>query len=170
LLGYLVTEVDEDKKKDALANIQKAKDEGLTEIAEGFKSRHDALKVEEKEAKEKITTKIKDKEQASLAMAEIELNLRKKEAAINEEEKSTMARTSELFENLIVIAKSLHTLSILSEEEFDELYEHEATDFFTAKMGADAVLEAIEKINLEEISKTLREEINSTKGGSSKYI
>ena len=66
---YLVTEVDEDKKKDALKNIQKAKDENLTEIAESFKSRHDALKIEEKEAKEKVTTKIKDKEQASLATA-----------------------------------------------------------------------------------------------------
>jgi DNA-directed RNA polymerase subunit beta' len=167
---YLVTEVDDDKKKDAIANIQKAKDENLTEIAENFKSRMDALKIEEKEAKEKVAAKIKDKEQASLATAEIELNLRKKEAAINEEEKSTMERTGELFENLIAIAKGLHALSILSEEEFDELYEHEATEFFTAKMGADAVLEAVDKINLEEISKTLREEINSTKGGSSKYI
>jgi len=63
----------------------------------------------------------------------------------------------------------LHLLSILSEEEFDELYEHEATNFFTAKMGADAVLSAIEKINMEEISKVLREEIGSIKGGTSKY-
>ena len=98
------------------------------------------------------------------------LNLRKKETAINEEEKSTVAKTSELFDNLTTVAKSLKPLSILSEEEFDELYEHEATDFFTAKMGADAVLGAIEKINLEEISKVLREEIGTIKGGSSKYV
>ena len=37
-------------------------------------------------------------------------------------------------------------------------------------MGADAVLWAIEKVNLEEISKTLREEIGGIKGGSSKYV
>ncbi|MGA3291737.1 MAG: DNA-directed RNA polymerase subunit beta' [Candidatus Microgenomates bacterium] len=167
---YLVTEVDEEKKKEALKSIQKSKDESLDEIAGNFKSRHDALKIEEKEAKEKATSKIKDKEQASLALAEIELNLRKKETAINEEEKTTINRTNELFDNITIIAKSLHALSILSEEEYDELYEYGAADFFTAKMGADAVLEAIEKINLEEISKSLREEIGSTKGGSSKYI
>jgi len=167
---YLVTEVDEEKKKDALKNILKAKDERLNEVAENFKSRKDALKIEEKEAKEKIATKIKNKEQASLATAEIELNLRKKEAAVNEEEKATMNKTSELFDNLTTVAKSLHALSILSEEEFDELYEHEATDFFTAKMGADAILNAVEKINLEEISKVLREEIGTIKGGSSKYV
>lgn len=167
---YLVTEVDEEKRKVALKNIQEAKEESLTEIAGSFKEKRDTLKIEEKEAKEKITAKIKDKEQASLAMAEIELNLRKKETAINEEEKTASARTGELFDNLALIIKSLHPLSILSEEEFDELYEHEAADFFMAKMGADAVLEAIGSINLEEVAKSLREEVNSTKGGSSKYI
>ncbi|MCX6703945.1 MAG: DNA-directed RNA polymerase subunit beta' [Candidatus Woesebacteria bacterium] len=167
---YLVTEVDEEKKKDALKNILKAKDERLNGVAENFKSRHDALKIEEKEAKEKIAAKIKNKEQASLATAEIELNLRKKEAAVNEEEKATMNKTGELFDNLATVAKGLRALSILSEEEFDELYEHEATEFFTAKMGADAILNAIEKINLEDVSKTLREEIGTIKGGSSKYV
>src|SRR3990172_1377732 len=100
---YLVTDVDGAKKKDALINIAKAKDQSLEEIAENFKVRHDVLKQEEKEAKEKIATKIKDKEQASLAVSEIELNLRKKEAAINEEEKGTVAKTSELFENLSAV-------------------------------------------------------------------
>ena len=74
---YLVIDVDEEKKKDALKNILKAKDERLDEIAENFKARRDALKIEEKEAKEKITTKIKNKEQASLAIAEIELKSQK---------------------------------------------------------------------------------------------
>jgi DNA-directed RNA polymerase subunit beta' len=167
---YLVTEVDEEKKKDALKNIITARDGRLGEVADSYKSRRDALRIEEKDAKEKVTNKIKNKEQASLATAEIELNLRKKETAINEEEKSTINRTSELFDNLVTVAKGLHLLSILSEEEFDELYEHQATDFFTAKMGADAVLSAIEKINMEEISKVLREEIGTIKGGTSKYV
>lgn len=167
---YLVTAVDEDKRKDAIAAITKAKDERLLEIADGFKGRRDALKVEEKEAKEKATGKIKDKEQAALALSEIELTLRKKEAAINEEEKSTIGKTEELFDNLMSVVKGLRVLSILSEEEYDELYNQGAVDFFTAKMGADAVAAAIETVNLEEVSKTLREEIGEIKGGSSKYV
>ncbi len=167
---YLVTEIDENKKKDAIKSIQVAKDERLTEIVESFKENRDALKVEEKEAKEKISAKIKDKEQASLAISEIELSLRKKEAAINEEERSTTNKTAELFDNLNSVVKSLKVLSIISEEEYDELYQHGAADFFTAKMGADAVLGAVEKINLEEISKGLREEIPAIKGGTSKYV
>lgn len=167
---YLVIDVNEDKRKDALTNITKAKEENLKEIADDFKSRRDALKVEEKDAKAKINEKIKDKEQASLATSEIELNLRKKEAALSEEEKSTMTKTEDLFDNLSGVVKSLRIMSILSEEEYDELYDHDAADFFTVKMGADAVASAIEKINLEEISKNLREEISEIKGGSSKYV
>jgi DNA-directed RNA polymerase subunit beta' len=167
---YLVTEVDEEKRKDAIANIGKAKDARIAEIAEEFKSRKDALKIEEKEAKEKVANKIKNKEQASLATAEIELNLRKKEAAINEEEKSTDLKTEQLFNDLTSVVKSLKPLSILSEEEYDEINEHEATEFFTAKMGADAILSAIEKVNLEELAKSIREEIGTIKGGSSKYV
>ena len=167
---YLVTEIDDAKKKDAVKLVQKAQDERILEITEEFKGRHDALKIEEKEAKEKIANKIKDKEQASLAVSEIELNLRKKEAAVTEEEKSTVTKTSELFENLTAVVKSLKPLSILSEEEYDELYQHGASEFFTAKMGADAVLGAIEKLNIEEISKSLRVDIKDVKGGSSKYV
>lgn len=167
---YLVIDVDEAKRKDAIANINKAKEERLKEITETFTSRRDVLRVEEKEAKEKITNKIKNKEQASLALGEVELNLRKKEAAISEEEKSTVTKTAELFDNLGIVVKGLRILSILSEEEYDELYSHGASDFFTAKMGADAVAAAIDKINLEEISKELREEIGAIKGGSSKYV
>ncbi len=167
---YLVTDVNEDKRKEAISNIVKAKMTRLQEIEDDFKSRRDALKLEEKEAKEKVANKIKDKEQAALAISEIELNLRKKEAAINEEQKGTDSKTENLFDNLSSVVKSLKILSILSEEEYDELYQHEATDFFTAKMGADAILSAIEKVNIEELIKSVREEINSIKGGSSKYV
>ena len=167
---YLVTEIDETKRKDALKKIETAKNERLDEIASSFKERKDALKLEEKEAKDKIANKIKDKEQASLATSEIELNVRKKETAIGEEEKGTTTKTAQLFDNLSTVVKTLRVLSILSEEEYDELYIHEAADFFVGKMGADAVLSAVEKVNLETTSKELREEIGTIKGGSSKYV
>ncbi len=167
---YLVTDIDEAKRKEAIANVEKAKNSRLGEIGQDFKDRNATLKAEESEAKGKIAEKIKDKEQASLAVSEIELNLRKKETALAEEEKATMTKTEQLFDNLMAVVKGLKVLSILTEEEYDELYTHEASDFFVVKMGADAVLEAIEKINIEDIARELREEIDSVKGGSSKYI
>ncbi|MFC1626051.1 DNA-directed RNA polymerase subunit beta', partial [Patescibacteria group bacterium] len=137
---YLVIEVDAGKKKDAISTLEKSAQERLKETAEGYKSRKKALRSEGKIAKDKVTDKIKDKEQASLAISEIELDLRKKEAALGEEEKATHAKTEQLFANLTTLVKGLKPLTIISEEEYDELSSYGAGGFFTAKMGADAVL------------------------------
>ena len=167
---YLVIEVDEKRKKEATKNLEKARDERLKDISFGFSERKDVLKGEANEAKGKIKAKIKDKEQAALALSEIDLDFRKKETAISEEEKNTLDKTSQLFENLTSLVKGIKSLSVLSEEEYDELSVHSATDFMVAKMGADAVLSAIEKINLEELSAALRLEIEELKGASPRYV
>jgi len=167
---YLVIDVDEAKRKEAVKLLQKACDERTQEINNGFAERKQALETESKEAKDKVGLKIKDGEQASLAISEIELELRKKETAITEEEKSTLEKTSQLFENLMTLVKSLKPLSVLSEEEYDGLASYGAEDFMNARMGADAVLSDIEKVNIEELAVSLRKEIDATKGTSSKFV
>jgi len=167
---YLVNDVDEKGRKEAIKNLEKARDERLKEIAMMFGERRDTLSQEASDSKEKTKGKIKDKEQAALAFSEIDLDFRKKETALSEEEKGTVEKTSQLFENLMSLAKGIRPLSVLSEEEYDELAQHSATDFMVAKMGADAVLSAIEKINLEELAASLRKEIAELKGQSARYI
>src|SRR5436190_9298739 len=137
---YLVTDVDEKGRKDAMTSLDTALKGRLNEIKETFEDRKALLATESKAATEKIKTKIKDKEQLSLATAEVDLEFRKKDALLAEEERSTDEKTSQLFENLISVVKSLQIMSVLSEEEYDELESYEASSFFTAKMGADAVL------------------------------
>lgn len=166
---YLVLEVDKGKKKDALSTLEKSRSKRLDEISRNYQARKDSLKNEGEEAKKKVIDKIKDKEQASLAISEIELDLRKKEIALTEEEKVTLAKTEAVFANLTTLVKGLRPLSIISEEEYDELSGYGAGGFFTAKMGADAVLTAIEKIKLEDLSKDLKEEITQVKASSARY-
>lgn len=167
---YLVIEVDETKKEEAIANLQKAKEERLKEVALSFVEKRKALEKEGSEAIAKIQQKIKDKEQALLAISEVELTLRKKSAAIAEEEKSTLAKTEAVMENLISVAKGLKPLSVISEEEYDELEKYESANFFDAEMGASAVLRAIEKQDLDKISESLRKEIEGIGTDSSRYI
>jgi DNA-directed RNA polymerase subunit beta' len=167
---YLVLTIEEKKKKDAIARIEKAWGVREKELKESYNIRKGELKTKAGEEKVKAEKKIKNKEQLSLTLSEIELDLRKKETAVNGEEKSTLQKTKELFEGLINLIRQLKALSILSEEEYDQLSVYEATDFFEAKMGADAVATAVEKINLEELTAHLREELISTKGVSSKFV
>ncbi|MGD8744359.1 MAG: DNA-directed RNA polymerase subunit beta', partial [Candidatus Woesebacteria bacterium] len=132
--------------------------------------REKQLKEKSNESKEKIKEKIKDKEQLTLALSEVDLNLRKKETALSEEKKTSLDRTKELFDNLISLVKGLDVFSIISEEEYDELVNYNASMFFDAKMGAEAVLEAIKKVNVEELAATLREEVTQLKRSSPKYV
>ncbi|KKU04196.1 MAG: DNA-directed RNA polymerase subunit beta' [Candidatus Woesebacteria bacterium GW2011_GWC2_47_16] len=167
---YLVIEVDEKGRKEAVKNLEKARDERLKEISSAFNERKDSLKSEADAAKEKIEGKIKDREQSALALSEVDLDFRKKETAITEEERGTGEKTSQLFDNLASLVRAIKPLSVLSEEEYDELSVHGAVEFMVTKMGADAVLLAIEKINLEELAAALRSEIVELKGSSPRYV
>ncbi len=167
---YMALNVDEDKKKDAIKVLETALSDNEKEIITNFKEKRDLLAVEAEKATAKIEAKIKDKEQLSLVKSEIELDARKKETALSEDEKANLSRNSRLFENLIALVRGLKTLSILSEEEYDELYTFGAADFFDAKMGAEAVLQVLGEVDLDKLSKELRAEVDETKTTSTKYI
>jgi DNA-directed RNA polymerase subunit beta' len=167
---YLVLEVEEKKKKEAVKRLEEAHKDRIKEIQEIYDERKKALREKSDEEKEKAKGKIKNSEQLALTLSEIDLDLRKKETSLDEEEKKSLERTSELFDNLTALVRGMVPLSILSEEEFDELVNHNASDFFEAKMGAEAVLGALEKINLEELTANLRKELEDLKSSSAKFV
>lgn len=167
---YLVVDVKEEGRKEVIKTLEKAKADRAHEIADSFVEAKEGLIAESVKEKTKIQTKIKDKEQLALAVAEVELEQRKKETSIAEEQEKTLQKTNQLFDDLISLTKNVKPMSILSEEEFEELVDHEASEFLTVRMGADAVLSIVDKINLEEISASLKTELETVKIGSSRYI
>ncbi|RLC31850.1 DNA-directed RNA polymerase subunit beta', partial [Candidatus Woesebacteria bacterium] len=160
---YLVVDTKEKGRKTAIKNLEVAEKERAKEITEIYKEQKEQVKKDAKEAKEKAKGKIKNKERLALTTSEIDLDLRKRETTINEEETEALERAGQLFSNLTSLIKNLQVLSILSEEEHDELAVHEATDFFEAKMGADALHSAIEKVDLEKLAASLRTELDEVK-------
>jgi DNA-directed RNA polymerase subunit beta' len=167
---YLVVGVDKDGRKEALKVLEQARNLRQKEIEKSFKEASQGLNAEARKVKEKSADKIKDKEQLALATSEIDLDLRKKEAALTQEQESTQTKTDQLFASLIALVKGTNLLSILSEEEYDRLSEYGAGDFLRVKMGADAVLGAVEKVNLEELANNLKKELAEAKSESSRYL
>ncbi|MGD8744077.1 MAG: DNA-directed RNA polymerase subunit beta', partial [Candidatus Woesebacteria bacterium] len=74
---YLVLEVREKERKEALKHLEESFDERAKEIKNLYEEREKQLKEKSNESKEKIKEKIKDKEQLTLALSEVDLNLRK---------------------------------------------------------------------------------------------
>ena len=167
---FLVLEVDDKGRKEALKTLEDARKESLKEITDIFNLKKEELEKQAKESREKIKGKIKNKEQAALAISEIDLELRKKEQSVTEEQNQNSERSNSLFENLISLVKNLSQASILTEEEYEQLSNHSAASFFKARMGAEAVLSAIEKINLEKLLVDLRKELDEVKTTSSRFV
>ena len=167
---YIVLGVDQEAKKKSLKELEKVFAGKADEIGALYATRKSEAQKAAKEEKEKIQKKIKDKESLSLALNEVDLEFRKKETSLSEEERNAKERTKALLESLVSLVKSLKPLSILSEEEYDELDNHGVSGFFSAKMGADAILEALGKVDLEGEVVKLRSELSEMKGDSNKYV
>jgi len=167
---YLVIKLEEKGRKEAIKNLEEAKKNKEKEFIDNYNEKKSILVEEAKESKKKIEAKIKNKEQLTLAKAEIDLEFRKKEQLLAEDHASTVDRNNQIFDRLISLVKVIQVSGVLSEEEYDQLGNFNASSFFEVKMGAEAVLSVIEKLDLDKLSADLKTEIEETKETSSKFV
>ncbi|MBI2268044.1 MAG: DNA-directed RNA polymerase subunit beta' [Candidatus Blackburnbacteria bacterium] len=156
---YLVTEVAEVGRKKAIEALEVHSKNRVSQIKEEQKDKEERIKEETAKKKEEISQKIKDREQRLLAIEEVELDNRKRLTVLREETEANLNSSEELFGKLINIVKNINYLSLLSEEEYIELANYSAVDFFKAKMGAEALLEVVDRINLDKLASQIREEL-----------
>ncbi len=166
---YMVSMVDEKGRTNSLKILNNLKEEKLKEIKDSFMDRKTQILEDGKVRKEKVEGKIKDKEQASLAISEVELDIRKKETALSEEERITFEKTEDLFGKLTGLVKGIKPFSFLSEEEYDKLSVYGVSDFIEVEMGAEAILKAIDNLDLDKISIDLKKEVEELKGKGTRY-
>lgn len=167
---YLVMSVDKEGRASALVTLEKVRAEKLRETKQIYKEKRALANVEAKEREEKVKKRIKDRDQLALAISEVELMTRKNITALNEEERATIERTEELFGKLIAIVKDVRPLSFLSEEEYDQLANYNVSDFVEVKMGAEAIVEALDRLDLDSEAKKVRAELDEIKGRGARYL
>lgn len=166
--SYLVVEIDEEKKKEALEvftqNIEKRKDALKAKI----KDEEDRLDAEIVEKKQDAKSQNIAKEQKQLIGEEIELAKRQRIARLNENFESEAKKLDEISDTLLRLLKSLKEGSVLSEDEYYKLLEYEIPIFFTVKTGSEALLQLIETLDLSDLIASLRKE--SEKSSGQKYL
>ncbi|HWA52200.1 MAG TPA: DNA-directed RNA polymerase subunit beta' [Patescibacteria group bacterium] len=167
---YIVMSVDDKKRKEAIDVLIKTREEKIKETREISAERRELIKQDGEDRKGKIANRIKDKEQAALAISEVDLDVRKKETTLVEEEKATIEKTTELFDRMTDLVKKISPFGFLSEDEYDQLSTYDVSDFLEVKMGAEALLIALSKLNLDELSKSLRAELEGLQGKGARYL
>ncbi len=162
--SYLVVDVDQEKKKEVLENLEKELDKKRKEHQQALNLR---LEEQEKEVKKEVATiktGQKIKETADLRIEEAQLSMRHRQAKLREENAQEISRLEEIYKNISDMANSIKPLDLLSEEEYLKLSDYDAETFLKVGMGAEAVLQVLEKLDLAKLSVTLREEISKTSG------
>ncbi|HVF69891.1 MAG TPA: DNA-directed RNA polymerase subunit beta' [Xanthomonadales bacterium] len=166
--SYLITAIDENKKKDA-----------LEQFGETIEKRKDALQqrldeeegILTKEADEKKSEVKKGKvaaEQKQLISEEVELSKRQKIVRLTETLESEQKKLDEISDTFTKLLKSLKVGSVLSEDEYFKLLEYDIPIFFTIKTGSEALSEVVKTLDLSVLIASLRTE--SEKASGQRYL
>ncbi|MBI4080252.1 MAG: DNA-directed RNA polymerase subunit beta' [Candidatus Levybacteria bacterium] len=165
--SYLVTQVNEEKKKEAVeiftSNIEKRKEVLKVKMKEEERKVMDEMKEKKQDAK----TTIKG-EQKQLVSEELDLNKRQRIVRLNETYDAEIKKIDEIADMLLRLLKNLKVSSVLSEDEYFKLLEYEIPIFFTIKTGSEALLELVNSLDLSDLIAQLRKETDKTSG--QKYL
>ncbi len=162
--SYLVISVDAEEKKKVLDSLEKELEKKKKELSQALK---EELDTEEKGVKKEVATiksGAKGKETADLKIEETRLSMRQRQAKIREDNAQEVARLEEIYKSITDKVNAVRALDLLSEEEYMKLSDYDAEGFMKVGMGAEAVLQVLEKLDLAKLSVSLREEIVTTSG------
>jgi len=159
---YLVISVDEKERGKVLANLGREEKEEREKLELKKKQLLKKIKDEAREEEERVKKRIKSGEARDLALREGELQLKRKiQQAILEKEKQEETLKS-FYQSLVLKVKKIGFGSFISGNEMATFAQHGADSFFEAKMGSEAVLEAVGKINLSKELARLRRRVGLT--------
>ncbi|MCB9801250.1 MAG: DNA-directed RNA polymerase subunit beta' [Pseudomonadales bacterium] len=161
---YLVLEIDSDEKANVLEQLDvdliAQQDELKASTKQQMEEVKDALVKDKETLKEKVT----NKETLQLKVAEIELKAKNRLVALKQQLEVQLEQSDEIFKQVKTMVKKIGRGTILTEDEYLKLDEYDAIDHLRVGMGAEAILEMVQAIDLDEIVARLRVEVVESKG------
>ena len=159
---YLVTSIDDSKRKEALENLRQQSKQRIEQIDTDVKKNIEIKTKETEEEKKELKSKIKNKDQLSIAQEERDVRLKQDVQKIENKGLTEKNRIEGLIKYLEEKIQTLDVLSTLTDEESFYLTQFKADIFFTAGMGAESLLEVLSQIDIPETLKNLKTELNKT--------
>jgi DNA-directed RNA polymerase subunit beta' len=159
---YLITAVDDDKRKEALQNLGSNAKTRMQQIDVDTKKLIADKSEVTAEEKKTLKTKIKNKDQLLIATEERDVRLKQDIQKLENKATSEKNRIESLIKFLEDKIRSIEVLSTLSDEESFYLSQFKADIFYVARMGAEAILEVLEKLDLPKTVVNLKKELAKT--------
>ncbi|MCA9374934.1 DNA-directed RNA polymerase subunit beta' [Candidatus Dojkabacteria bacterium] len=164
---YLVTTVTEDEReamaKKLESHLKEEKEMLQTSLEEDIKEAEQAQKDEIT----KLKKGKKDKSKTEFQISQMDHELKQKIARIRKDYAEKEEDLDAYFAKLSKLIAEIQVGSIMTEDEYVDLVDRELL-FFEAKMGAEAVQELLESLDLDHEIKTLKSRLKSEKGKAKK--
>ncbi|MBI2595882.1 DNA-directed RNA polymerase subunit beta' [Candidatus Daviesbacteria bacterium] len=162
--SYMVVEIDSEGKQQALEHLasQLADKKALTvqnldrAIGEVEKNLEQILK--------ELKKKLKEHEKFELAASEEELKTRQFVASLRDGNQVELGQLEGIYKVVTDLTNSIVPLRLLSEDEYYKLQEYGVADFLKVGMGAEVLLEVLQRIDLDKLAAELRIEVQKSSG------
>lgn len=161
---YLVKNVDEKMKKEAIESLKKIEKTELEELENWEKNEISNLKEEEIKAKKKVEQEIKNKERRELALHEIEYQFRAKHAGLSQKFIDKKSEKKVFFDNLLKTISSLKPMDVIEEESYLYLKEKGLEKFISVGMGAEIIHEILSNLDLKKLYSETTKNLANAKG------
>ncbi|KKT30488.1 MAG: DNA-directed RNA polymerase subunit beta' [Candidatus Collierbacteria bacterium GW2011_GWC2_44_18] len=158
---FLIMSVNEEGREDALKSIETQKEAKLNEVHSNFDKQIEDIKVQGEKEVSELKKKIKVKDELELKTEDLKVQYKQKVASLREQMVVELAFTEEIYSKLGTLIERIQTNSLVSDSEFAKLEEYRLVDWLEAGMGSEALLDALKKVNLEELAAKLKEDLNS---------
>jgi len=162
--SYLVISVDENKRKEAQKELELEFDKKKDDLLKKTNEQIQKIEKEKEDELKNITQKISSQEQQELKREELELSCRQKIQTLRQTLVSEQQKLNEVFQGISSLVSRISYLDVISEEEYLRLKEYNLTDFIKVGMGAEALMEVLENLDLAQLSIKLKEESSKSSG------
>jgi len=162
--SYLVVSVDEQAKTQAYEKLEKTLESKKKTAEEVLEKSAAALQSDLRRQLVELKKQAKAGENYEMAASDLELKVRQEIQKLRDNLVVEQGQLEQIFKAVADLAKSVHQLRVLSEDEFLKLDEYGVSNFLKVGMGAEGLLEVLRNIDLDKLSAGLKEEVRKSTG------
>lgn len=161
---YLVLGVDSAEKGSVLENLEVDLIAARDELKDSAQAQMQEVTKKLESDKAALKEKVTNPETLQLKITEAEVKAKNKLIALKQQLELKLEQTDEIYKSIRAMVKKIGKGAILSEDEYLKLDEYNAASHIRVGMGAEAILELINELDLDSLVEKLREEMAESKG------
>ena len=161
---YVVLSVDKDDKALIVENLDESLQVALDELKDEAKAAIETIRTKLETDIVALKEKVTNKETVTLKKQEFELKAKQEIAKVKNKLDKSLEETEEIYKTVKGMIKKIRKGTILSEDEYLKLDEYDAVSHLRVGMGAEAIMELVNEIDLDDLVEKLRIEMDESKG------